>query len=59
MHLSLEHTYVLDGVAALDVTGVAAVAAEDSGRGDRKEGESEEGEGSSAGKHCERVWGIG
>ena len=46
------NTYALNGVAALDGTGVAVPAA-DGSRG-RKERESKEGEGSSTGEHSER-----
>ncbi len=53
------YTYVVDGVAALDVAGVAVAATEDGRGGGRKEREGEEGEGSSTSEHGERVWGLG
>lgn len=46
-------TYLVDGVTALDGTGVAVTAAEHGGRGSRKDGESEEREGGDACEHSE------
>lgn len=46
-------TYLMGGVAALDTSSVAGAAGEYGRGGSRKEGESEEGEGSSTGKHSE------
>lgn len=52
-----ESTYLMDGVAALDGTGVAVSAAD--GRSGRKDGEGKEGEGGDTGEHSEcEGWGL-